>query len=136
MLAVWFDAFKQLIAQCGDRLAGKVLVDPTNPVGPDGKGGIHTLIGEQESSGQLLAGLLPAGAPLVKAFSTRRPTQVRGRAPGARRAVLFYAADDDAAGEEVADRSASPATNRSLRGRPGRVDPPRGARRTANSPSC
>ena len=64
VLAVWFDAFKQLIAQYGDRLAGKVIIDPTNPVGPDGKGGFQKLIGEQESSG---------------------------------------AADDDAAGEEVAD---------------------------------
>ena len=35
--AVWFDDFKQLIAQYGERLAGKVIVDPTNPVGPDGK---------------------------------------------------------------------------------------------------
>jgi len=39
VLAVWFDAFKQLIAQYGERLAGKVIVDPTNPVGPGGNGG-------------------------------------------------------------------------------------------------
>src|ERR1700685_1855727 len=39
VLAVWFDAFKQLIAQYGERLAGKVIVDPTNPVAPDGNGG-------------------------------------------------------------------------------------------------
>src|SRR6202035_5750101 len=70
VLAVWFDAFKELIAQYGERLAGKVIVDPTNPVGPDGKGGFQKLIGEQESSGQILAGLLPAGARLVKAFGT------------------------------------------------------------------
>ena len=36
--AVWFDVFKELIAQYGDRLAGKVIIDPTNPVGPDGRG--------------------------------------------------------------------------------------------------
>ena len=58
--AVWFDVFKQLIDHYGDRLAGKVIIDPTNPVGPDGKGGFQKIIGEQESSGQLLAGLLPA----------------------------------------------------------------------------
>ena len=39
VLAVWFDSFKQLIDQYGERLAGKVIVDPTNPVGPDGSGG-------------------------------------------------------------------------------------------------
>ena len=33
VIAVWLDAFKQLIAQYGERLAGKVIVDPTNPVG-------------------------------------------------------------------------------------------------------
>ena len=104
VLAVWFDAFKQLIAQYGDRLAGKVIIDPTNPVGPDDKGGFQKLIGEQESSGQILAGLLPAGARLVKAFGTLSADSLSAAARREpERAVLFYAADDDAAGEEVAD---------------------------------
>ena len=68
--AVWLDAFRQLIAQYGARLAGKVIVDPSNPVGADGSGGYRKVIGEQESSGQILAGLLPGGARLVKAFGT------------------------------------------------------------------
>ena len=104
LLAVWFDAFKELIAQYGERLAGKIIIDPTNPVGPDGKGGFQKTIGAQESSGQILAGLLPAGARLVKAFGTLSAdtlSAVARREP--ERAVLFYAADDDAAGEEVAD---------------------------------
>jgi predicted dinucleotide-binding enzyme len=102
--AVWFDAFKQLIAQYGDRLAGKVIIDPTNPVGPDDKGGFQKLIGEQESSGQILAGLLPAGARLVKAFGTLSADSLSASARREpERAVLFYAADDDAAGKEVAD---------------------------------
>jgi hypothetical protein len=104
VLAVWLDAFRQLIAQYGDRLTGKVIVDPTNPVGPDGKGGYRKLIGEQESSGQILAGLLPAGARLVKAFGTLSAGSLSAAARREpERAVLFYAADDDAAGEEVAD---------------------------------
>src|SRR5690349_18339816 len=32
VFAVWLDAFQQLIAQYGGRLAGKVIIDPTNPV--------------------------------------------------------------------------------------------------------
>jgi predicted dinucleotide-binding enzyme len=104
VLAVWFDVFKQLIAQYGDRLAGKVIIDPTNPVGPDGNGGFQKLIGEQESSGQILAGLLPAGGRLVKAFGTLSADSLSAAARREpERAVLFYAADDDAAGEEVAD---------------------------------
>ena len=70
VLAVWLDAGRQVIAEYGDRLAGKVIVDPSNPTGPDGAGGYRKMIGEQESSGQILAGLLPAGTPLVKAFGT------------------------------------------------------------------
>jgi hypothetical protein len=104
VLAVWFDVFKQLIAQYGDRLAGKVIIDPTNPVGPDGNGGFQKLIGEQESSGQILAGLLPVGGRLVKAFGTLSADSLSAAARREpERAVLFYAADDDAAGEEVAD---------------------------------
>jgi predicted dinucleotide-binding enzyme len=49
VLAVWFDIFKQLIAQYGGRLVGKVIVDPTNPVGPDGVVGYRKVISEQES---------------------------------------------------------------------------------------
>ena len=104
VFAVWFDTFKQLIAQYGERLAGKVIIDPSNPVGPDGAGGYRKVIGDQESSGQILAGLLPAGARLVKAFGTLSAGSLSAaarREPG--RAVQFYAADDGAAGDLVAE---------------------------------
>jgi hypothetical protein len=104
VLAVWFDVFKQLIAQYGDRLAGKVIVDPTNAVAPDGNGGFRKVIGEQESSGQILASLLPAGARLVKALGTLSGDSLSAAAwREPERAVQFYAADDDAAGDLVAD---------------------------------
>jgi 8-hydroxy-5-deazaflavin:NADPH oxidoreductase len=104
VLAVWLDAFEQLLAQYGERLAGKVIVDPTNPVGPDSDGNYRKVIPEQESSGQILAGLLPAGARLVKAFGTlSAPTLSAAARQEPERAVLFYAADDNAAGDLVAD---------------------------------
>jgi 8-hydroxy-5-deazaflavin:NADPH oxidoreductase len=104
VLAVWFDVFKQLIAQYGERLAGKIIIDPTNPVAPDGNGGFQKIIGEQESAGQILAGLLPPGARLVKAFGTLSADSLSAAARREpERAVLFYAADDDAAGDLVAD---------------------------------
>jgi hypothetical protein len=104
VFAVWFDAFKELIAQYGERLAGKVIVDPTNPVAPDENGSFQKIIGEQESSGQILAGLLPAGARLVKAFGTLSADTLSAAARREpERAVLFYAADDEAAGDLVAD---------------------------------
>jgi 8-hydroxy-5-deazaflavin:NADPH oxidoreductase len=103
VVAVWLPDFEQFIAQYGDRLAGKVIVDPSNPVGPDADGNYRKVIGEQESSGQILAGLLPAGARLVKAFGTlSAPTLASAARQEPDRAVLFYAADDDAAGDLVA----------------------------------
>ena len=103
VVAVWLDDFRQFIAQYGGQLAGKVIVDPSNPVGPDGAGGYRKVIGEQESSGQILAGLLPAGARLVKAFGTlSAPSLATATRRAPDRAALFYAADDDAAGDLVA----------------------------------
>jgi len=103
VLAVWLDADRELIAEFGERLAGKVIVDPSNAVGPDGKGGYHKVIGEQESSGQILAGLLPAGARLKAFGSLSAVTLAAVARQEPERAVLFYATDDDAAGDLVAD---------------------------------
>jgi hypothetical protein len=104
VIAVWLDAFKQLIGQYGERLAGKVIADPSNPVGPDGTGGYRKVIGEQESSGQILAGLLPSGARLVKAFGTLSAGTLSAAARREpERAVQFYATDDAAAGDLVAE---------------------------------
>jgi len=104
VFAVWPDPFRELITQYGGRLAGKVIVDPSNPVGPDGAGGYRKVIGEQESSGQILAGLLPPGARLVKAFGTlSAPTLSAAARREPERAVQFYATDDAAAGDLVAD---------------------------------
>ena len=104
VFAVWFPVFNELIAQYGDRLAGKVVVDPTNPVAPDGNGGFRKVIGEQESSGQILASLMPSGTRLVKAFGTlSAPTLSAAARREPERAVQFYATDDAAAGDLVAD---------------------------------
>ena len=104
VFAVWFDTFKQLIAEYGDRLVGKTIVDPTNPIGPDGSGGFKKVIADKDSSGQILAGLLPPGARLVKAFGTLTAgtlSEAARREP--ERVVEFYAADDDASGDLVAE---------------------------------
>jgi len=104
VVALWLDAFEELIARYGGRLAGKVIVDPSNPVGPDGAGGYRKVIGEQESSGQILAGLLPPGTPLVKAFGTlSAPSLAAAARREPERAVQFYATDDNDAGDLVAD---------------------------------
>jgi len=104
VLAVWFDTSKQLITEYGEQLVGKVVIDPSNAVAPGDDGAFHKVIGDQESSGQILANLLPTGARLVKAFGTLTAdtlSTAAWREP--ERAVQFYTTDDDSAGELVAE---------------------------------
>jgi 8-hydroxy-5-deazaflavin:NADPH oxidoreductase len=104
VFAVWLDSFKDLIAQYNVRLAGKVIIDPTNPIGPDGNGGFKKIIGATKSSGQILAALLPPGAQLVKALGTLSAgTLATAARREPERAVQFYAADDAAAGDLAAE---------------------------------
>ena len=104
IVAVYFDAIKQLIAAYGGTLEGKIVVDPSNPIAPDGKGGFKKTIPADQSSGQLIAALLPKGAQLVKAFGTLGAESLgsaANRLP--ERAVLFYATDHADAGKAVAE---------------------------------
>jgi predicted dinucleotide-binding enzyme len=103
VLAIYFDVMKFFIPEFGEKLVGKIVVDPSNPVGPDGKGGMKKTLPADQSSGQIVASLLPRGARFVKAFGTLAGDSLAsaaGRTP--ERAVLFYATDDAGAGETVA----------------------------------
>jgi 8-hydroxy-5-deazaflavin:NADPH oxidoreductase len=103
VLAIYFDAIKDLLATYRGALAGKVIVDPSNPIAPDGKGGFKKTIPADQSSGQLIAALLPEGAELVKAFGTLGAQSLASgvnRSP--ERAVLFFATDYPEAGRAVA----------------------------------
>src|SRR5579859_8078918 len=62
VFAVYFQAIKELLKQYAKELEGKLLVDPSNPIAPDGKGGFTKIIDAGESAGHILAGLLPAKA--------------------------------------------------------------------------
>ncbi|MBV9517379.1 MAG: NAD(P)-binding domain-containing protein [Hyphomicrobiales bacterium] len=104
VLAVYFDAIKQLIATYSACLAGKIIVDPSNPIAPDGKGGFKKTIPAEQSSGQLIAALLPQGAQLVKAFGTLSAESLASAASRVpERAVLFFATDHPEAGKAVAE---------------------------------
>jgi 8-hydroxy-5-deazaflavin:NADPH oxidoreductase len=104
VLAIWFDAIKTFLSEHRTELSGKILVDPSNPVAPDGSGGFKKTIPQDQSSGQIIAALLPPGARLVKAFGTLGAASLKS---GARRSpdadVLFYASDDRDAGNVVAE---------------------------------
>jgi predicted dinucleotide-binding enzyme len=102
VFAVWLDTMRELIPQYAPLLEGKVVVDPSNPIGFDESGQPFRTLPEGQSAGSVVAALLPAGAHYVKAFGTLGADALAAgahRAP--RRAVLFYATDDDTAAATI-----------------------------------
>jgi len=104
ILTIWFSGIQEFFKTYDTQLAGKIIVDPSNPLGPDGQGGFKKIIPADQSSGQILANLLPVGVNLVKAFGTLGADSL-GKAAfrEPERAVLFYAADNESAGLKVAE---------------------------------
>jgi predicted dinucleotide-binding enzyme len=104
VLATWLDQTRELVPAQRRLLENKIVVDPSNPIGFDKNGQFIRTLPEGQSSGSVVAGLLPASAHYVKAFGTLGA--VEQLATGANhepRIVLFYATDDDAA-EATAQR--------------------------------
>jgi 8-hydroxy-5-deazaflavin:NADPH oxidoreductase len=102
VFAVWFDALKQVFTEYADRLDGRVVADPSNPLGFTDDGKPFRTLPEGQSQGALVAAMLPAGARYVKAFGTLAAPSLANSANRApRRAVLFYATDDDRAAATV-----------------------------------
>jgi predicted dinucleotide-binding enzyme len=102
VFAVWLDTAKELIAKYEDLLENKIVIDPSNPIGFENGQMIRTLP-EGQSSGSVVAGLLPASAHYVKALGTLGADQLATAANDEPPTVLFYATDDDAA-ETTAQR--------------------------------
>ena len=102
VLAVMLDVIRDLVPRYADALEGKVVIDPSNPVALDDAGNLYRTLPEDESAASVVAGLLPAGAHYAKAFGTLLATSwqsAANRTP--RRAVLFYATDDEQAAAVV-----------------------------------
>ena len=99
VLAVWFDAMKQVLDEYADLLDGKVVADPSNPIGFAADGiPFRTLPDDQSSQGSLVAGMLPAGAHYVKAFGNLDAGSFASNANRQpRHAAVLYATDDDRA---------------------------------------
>jgi predicted dinucleotide-binding enzyme len=102
IMAVWFDAIKELLGKYAKELSGKIIVDPSNPIAPDNKGGFVKTIGKDESAGEVLSALLPANAKLAKALGTLGVASlVTAAFQKPEPAVLFYATDDSGINEEI-----------------------------------
>ncbi|HTZ64976.1 MAG TPA: NAD(P)-binding domain-containing protein [Solirubrobacteraceae bacterium] len=103
VLALRFTVLEGVIDELAERLADKLVVVPSNPLGIDAQGNLTRLLPVGQSSGEVLAGWLPAEAALAMAFGTLSADLLASsskRSP--ERAVLFYVTDDPLAGEQVA----------------------------------
>lgn len=94
VLAIWYGEIKDFLKKYDNELQGKIIIDPSNPIAPDNKGGFTKIIGEKESAGQVNSGLLPKGSKLVKAFGTLGAASLENAANQNPAKVLFYANDD------------------------------------------
>lgn len=100
VLAVYYPGIKDAVRQYADRLAGKVVVDITNPLDTQTWDSLATPPGT--SSAEETQQLVPQGTPVVKAFNTTfAPTLVAGEVAGQQLDVLI-AGDDDEAKQKVA----------------------------------
>jgi 8-hydroxy-5-deazaflavin:NADPH oxidoreductase len=102
VLALRFGVLKSVIDEIADPLTDKLVVVPSNPVGIDAKGNLSRLLPKEQSSGDVVAGWLPAGTRLAMAFGTLSADLFESssnRSPEL--AVLFYVTDDESAAKEV-----------------------------------
>lgn len=104
VLAVYYPGIKDAARQYADRLAGRVVVDITNPLDTQTWDRLVTAPGS--SSAEEVAQLLPEGTPVVKAFNTTfAGTIVEGQVDGHPLDVLL--AGDDAGSKEKVSRLVS-----------------------------
>jgi predicted dinucleotide-binding enzyme len=97
VLATWLDQSREYVPGLASVLENKVVIDPSNPIGFENGQMIRTLP-QGQSSGSVVARMLPASAHYVKAFgSLGAVEQLATSANRDPRVVLFYATDDDVA---------------------------------------
>ena len=100
VFAVYYPGIKDAVRQYADQLAGKVVVDITNPLDTQTWDSLVTPAGT--SSAEEVAELVGEGTPVVKAFNTTfAPTLVAGQV-GDQRLDVLIAGDNDAAKGKVA----------------------------------
>ncbi len=102
VLALRFTVLSDVIGEIADQLADRVVIVPSNPVTADAQGHVSRVLPAGQSSGKAVAGWLPPGAHLAMAFGSMSADLLESasnRSPEP--AALFYATDDDRAGEEV-----------------------------------
>ncbi|ORM61810.1 NADP oxidoreductase [Pantoea rodasii] len=98
ILAVPYYAVLDLVIHYGEVLAGKILIDITNPVGPD----LKSFLTPGDSCGSReIAKLVPADAHIVKAFNTQFSHVLAAGSFKEQPLDVFVAADNASAKSQV-----------------------------------
>lgn len=95
LLAVPWDATETVVKGLGD-LAGKVLIDATNPIGP----GFQLAVGRDNSGAELVQSWAPT-ARVVKAFNSTGAENMRNPIYAGEPTTMFICGDDAAAKDVV-----------------------------------
>jgi 8-hydroxy-5-deazaflavin:NADPH oxidoreductase len=99
VFAVYYPGIKDAVQEYAEQIAGKVVVDITNPVDTNTWDRLATVPGS--SSAEEVAELVPDGTSVVKAFNMNfSPTLVAGEV-GGQPLDVFIAGDDEAAKQKV-----------------------------------
>lgn len=100
VFAVYLNVLQELIATHSAALEGKIIVDPTNPIRPEGDSFVRTLP-DDISAASVVLELLPSGAHYVKAFNALGADALSTGGHQMPRIALLYATDDTHAAEVV-----------------------------------
>lgn len=100
LTTLWDAPQRAVLAEIGDRLVGRVLLDVSNPLDVTPAGIIPRRPAEG-SAGQFVATLLPAGVGHAKAFSNLNTAVITAAADKTPPAVLAYLADSRATNDIV-----------------------------------
>ena len=134
VLALRFAVLKGVIDEIADPLTDKVVVVPSNPLSTDAQGKVSRLLPEGQSSGEAVAGWLPAGTRLAMAFGTMSADLLessRNRSPEPAVTLLRDRRRPRRPGSRAVDPNGRLRAGEGRRGRT--VGPPRGGRRPSRS---
>jgi|SRR5215211_811058 len=100
ILAAPYTAFKDITSRYGDQLAGKIVVDMSNPINHET---FDSLVVPPDSSAAAeLAGSLPSSR-VLKAFNTNFAVTLGAKSVGPNKTTVLVAGDDDAAKSALID---------------------------------
>ena len=94
ILTMWLVQQMDFINGYHDELAGKTIVDPSNPIAYNAAGEMRRTLPNGVSSGEVIRDMLPAGTGFIKAFGTLGAESLATETSKDKMTVLYYATND------------------------------------------